>query len=143
MPLKKKCSKMGCNTLVDVSLKYCKEHKDTQKQRHREYKQKRRDKEEQRFYNRKPWKDTRELVLMRDNGLCQLSLENNEIVFASMVHHIIPMKENSSRKLDPKNLISLSNGMHNYVESQYDKGEDSKEKMQEKLFEIVKNKYKK
>lgn len=141
MPLKKICSRTGCNTIIDVSKKYCHEHMDTEKERHKEYKRKRRDIKEQRFYNGKPWRDTRELVLIRDNGLCQLSLENNEIVFADMVHHIIPMKECESRKLDPRNLISLSNSMHGYVESEYDKSEESKKRMQEKLFVIVNKKY--
>ena len=133
----KLCSFSMCTELVLYGQKHCIKHEHMDKERHKEYQRHRTDKREQAFYNSKEWKLVRQQVLIRDNRLCQLSLLDNKIVFADMVHHIIPMKEDESKKLDMDNLISLSNGMHNYVENEYDKGATSKEKMQELLRKIV------
>lgn len=61
--LKKLCSYPGCHKVVDAGTKYCDRHRNTDKEKYREYKRKRMENEEearrQQFYNSKPWEGFR------------------------------------------------------------------------------------
>ena len=61
--LKKLCSYPGCHKVVEAGTKYCDRHRNTDKEKYREYKRKRMENEEearrQQFYNSKPWEGFR------------------------------------------------------------------------------------
>lgn len=57
------------------------------------------DKKTTRFYNDPVWRSTSKLVLLRDDGVCQMC--GGE---ATMVDHIIPIKKDWNRRLDLTNL---------------------------------------
>lgn len=66
-----------------------------------------RDKKCTAFYNSKEWGIVRDNIKYRDNGLCLLCLQDRQKNYSDMVHHIIEIKEDWSKRLDRNNLISL------------------------------------
>ncbi|CUB15740.1 hypothetical protein BN2127_JRS3_00490 [Bacillus safensis] len=50
-----------------------------------------------------------QLVLMRDNYLCQSRLKQDRVVPAVMVHHIVELKQDWNKRLDLNNLESMCN----------------------------------
>ncbi|NBI27805.1 HNH endonuclease [Chengkuizengella marina] len=65
------------------------------------------------FYDSQTWKSCRKLVLKRDNYLCQLSIKQNKLTPADIVHHIEHFEDNPSRALDMDNLLSVCSSCHN------------------------------
>jgi 5-methylcytosine-specific restriction enzyme A len=107
----KPCNYIGCSKLT--RKKYCEQHEYKTVYDTRFYDQYVRDKESTKFYKSKPWKKTREQVLIRDHGLCQSCLKNKRITMASIVDHIIPLKIAWEKRLDMNNLQSLCQSCHN------------------------------
>lgn len=78
------------------------------------------------FYNSTDWDILRERVLERDKHTCQFFIgvwndgkhkpDKIKIVEATMVHHIIPIKERPDLALDINNCISLSFEAHEIIE---------------------------
>ncbi|ACL19506.1 conserved hypothetical protein [Desulfitobacterium hafniense DCB-2] len=120
MALKKLCGRSGCSQIIDYSLTYCDKHQrefeEKQKQRHKEYKQRRDDKKEQAFYSSDEWVRTRDYVKAKYHGLCLWSYYvDREIVFCESVHHIEELKEAWEKRLEVDNLIPLSETVHQKV----------------------------
>jgi 5-methylcytosine-specific restriction enzyme A len=65
------------------------------------------------FYNSASWRKCRELVLLRDNYLCQECLRNGQVITADMVHHIKSFEDHPELALDSDNLVSICNPCHN------------------------------
>jgi 5-methylcytosine-specific restriction protein A len=65
------------------------------------------------FYKRAAWLKCRELILQRDNYLCQDCLKDKVIRPADMVHHIEPLEDHPEKGLEESNLISLCHPCHN------------------------------
>lgn len=78
------------------------------------------------FYHSTDWDIARERVLERDKHTCQFFLgkwddgihkpNKYKLVKATMVHHIIPIKERPDLALDINNMISLSFEAHEIIE---------------------------
>ena len=116
--LLKKCNYYNCNKLVDYNVKYCELHKDTDKERYKEYKANRTDQKEQGFYGSKEWKIAREKAIHFAFGLDLIELYlNNEIDEGETVHHIIPIKTDWNKRLDINNLFYLTQENHCKVHS--------------------------
>ena len=107
MPRKPKrpCSYPGCPKLTDGL--YCEEHQKLQDKQYNKYK---RDKESQMFYETKTWKFTRKNKLQL-NPLCEECQRQGKLVKATMVDHIVPIKQGGSQ-LDYNNLQSLCWSCH-------------------------------
>ncbi|WP_069649649.1 HNH endonuclease [Caloranaerobacter ferrireducens] len=121
---KKPCNYPGCPELVEGNERYCDKHKylaEKEKADRNKYYDKYirnvRDKKYTEFYHSKEWEKTRRLVLSRDKGLCQHCLKENKIVFADVVHHIVELKQDWSKRLELDNLISLCHECHNKIHS--------------------------
>jgi 5-methylcytosine-specific restriction enzyme A len=82
---------------------------------HRHYDKYKRNKEARTFYKSTAWKKCRQVVLERDNFLCQECLKNNRVTPADMVHHIVELLDDWNKALDIDNLSSLCNSCHNKV----------------------------
>ncbi|MGC3792034.1 HNH endonuclease [Priestia aryabhattai] len=83
------------------------------KESNRYYDKYQRNKESRAFYKSKEWLKCRELVMQRDNYLCQECLANQEITKADMVHHIEELVDAPDKALNMDNLISLCHSCHN------------------------------
>lgn len=104
--------------------------------RHAEYDRFSRDKRSAAFYHSQEWIRLSERVRI-DYG-CDVYeyMTTGRIVRPDAVHHIIPLKDDWSRRLDRSNLIPLSAGNHDMIEHEYKK---NKIETQKKLFEMLEN----
>ena len=143
--LLKKCNYYNCNKLVDYNVKYCELHKDTDKERYKEYKANRTDHKEQRCYGSKEWKIAREKAICFSFGLDLIELYlNNRIVKGETVHHIIEIKEDWNKRLDINNLFYLTQENHLKVHAKMNESKRNKEyiiNMLMQLKERFKNEY--
>lgn len=144
MALKKLCAK--CEKIIDMGQRYCNEcqekadksKKKRDKKYSREHRRFRTDKEEQLFYVSKRWIQTRDRIKSRDNGLCLMCLDMNQIGYYEVVHHIIELKEDKSKAYDKDNLLCLCGKCHRYVHREYEKSEREKKSIQELLRDLIK-----
>ncbi|MCY8074263.1 HNH endonuclease [Bacillus haynesii] len=109
----RECKAHGCKTLTREG--YCSDHKHVKQEETKHYNKHSRNKTITSFYKSTEWKRTRELVLLRDNRLCQRCLREHRFTHADMVHHIVEVKQDWSKRLDLSNLESLCNACHNKV----------------------------
>lgn len=96
----------------------------------------RRNKEARAFYKSTAWKKCRQIVLERDNFLCQKCLKNNRVTPADMVHHIIELLDDWDKALDINNLESLCNSCHN--KEHPDRGNRKPKKEEKSKIKVVK-----
>ena len=115
---KRPCAVPMCPNLT--TEKYCEEHaykaKQEEAERQRFYDTRVRDKRIVEFYHTREWLAIRQQVLARDYYLCQHCLKEKRITPADMVHHIVPVKVDWTKRLDLSNLISLCNTCHAKIE---------------------------
>lgn len=113
----KPCARPGCPRLVRPPERYCPEHKAWAEQRRadvqREYDDRQRDPRVVEFYHSPAWEALRQQVLARDAYLCQQCLREHRITPADTVHHIVSIKQDWSRRLDPSNLEAICRACHN------------------------------
>lgn len=105
-----------CASVVAVLFnrdRYCEAHKTQQQEETKHYNKNSRNKTTTSFYKSTAWKRTRQLALIRGNYLCQHCLKDHCFTPADMVHHIVEVKQDWSKRLDIKNLESLCNACHN------------------------------
>ena len=139
--LKKFCR---CGKIIPRDIIRCSEceakFNKRKKQSYIDYKSKRTDIKEQKFYSpsNQAWIITREAIIARDNGLCLLCDSKDNEGYVDEVHHIVELKEDWSRRLDMTNLISLCKRCHFYVHKKYNRDDKSKKEMQDKLRELIK-----
>ncbi|MDT0703917.1 HNH endonuclease signature motif containing protein [Mammaliicoccus sciuri] len=67
------------------------------------------------FYHSSAWRTIRQMALERDNHLCQMCLEQNEINDAEIVHHIVYVNEDFEKALDLNNLMCVCSSCHNKI----------------------------
>lgn len=86
----------------------------------RQYDRHQRDQKSTDFYRSGVWLLTREHVLNTDGHLDVYAyMTTGKILIADTVHHIIPLREDWSRRLDTDNLMSLHHDTHSMIEREY------------------------
>lgn len=86
-------------------------------QRYDKYKRDRRSTE---FYHSMEWIKAREFILNKFNYIDVYEyVEHQRIVPATTVHHIEPIKDEWSRRLDVTNMIPVSEATHNKLHGMY------------------------
>lgn len=140
MKYKKYCARCGCSRMIDVTETYCKVHAGISAERHAEYDRSRRDRKAKAFYNSAEWQMARAAALARDTGIdVYIYLTEHRIVPANMVHHIVELREDYSRRSELSNLISVSRETHEGVIREAYKKPGTKRKMQQELRKAVEN----
>jgi 5-methylcytosine-specific restriction protein A len=107
----KYCDFNGCNNKIERGA-YCEEHKRSiQSIRRKKKKKYIYHHDNKQFYNSKPWKNMRSYIYERERGLCQRC---GRFVFGKKahVHHVIPIKEDPTLRLDENNLMLLCPRCH-------------------------------
>jgi len=140
--LKKLCSYPGCHKVVEAGVKYCTKHRDTDRAKYREYKRKRMEDEEearrQQFYNSKAWE-----LFRAAQAAAQLGIDiyeyytTGKILAAENYHHIQEITEAWDKRLDPLNVIGLTEANHRRIHTEYETSFTSKRIMQIKLFAML------
>mgnify|MGYP001622931977 FL=1 len=129
MPIYKRCSRCG-KRLPEGTRCSC------QKKRHQEYDRYSRDRKSKQYYNSKEWGTARAAALEADGGIdVYVFMTTGQIILADTAHHIIPLKDNWSKRNDIENLMSLSHDTHRLIEKKYKKDKD---RMQNELKEMLK-----
>lgn len=104
------------------------------KERHKSYDLKR-DKAHKSFYSSSDWQRVREQALINCNYLDLYSLYMfDKIEQAEVVHHIVEISEDFSKRFDINNLIGLTNSNHQLIHSKY---KTNKAKTQQLLLDIL------
>ena len=129
MPLRslRECRNPHCAKLTRSKEGYCDEHIQEYLNKIEEYKKNnryrydrkydiKRDPKIEKFYRSKAWRDKREYILIRDNGLCQRCLSYNRITHATDVHHIVKLKDDYTKRLDNDNLVSVCSKCHKILD---------------------------
>lgn len=137
MALYKLCSR--CKKVIELGSTYCEECdrivKSNQNKRYNKYF---RNKDSQRFYNSKGWRRVINDIKQRDKGLCIVCLNNNKIKYKDIIHHIVPLEEDSKElSLKHSNLISVCLSCHNTIHNIYNTDDNSKKILQDKLYDMV------
>ena len=85
-------------------------------QRHKEYDRYARDKKADDFYHSRQWDKAREDAIAYYNGMDIYSYYIlNKIEYGDTVHHIVPLKEDWSKRADKDNLIYLTESNHQQI----------------------------
>lgn len=72
------------------------------------------------FYDSKEWRLTRVTALNRYHGLCiWTSIKHKRAERATMVHHIVEVRDDKSLALDMDNLIPMSESAHREIHALY------------------------
>lgn len=142
MALMKYCNRNGCNKLVPQGVRYCAAHTisktEENKERHKEYDTHCRDKKAKAFYNSAEWRAARARTLARDTNIdIYIYITEGKVVPADMVHHIIELSEDYSKRCTLDNLISVSSKTHKTVIDKAYKDEIKREQMQQALRECI------
>lgn len=128
MPLYKRCGRCGQRIPEGTRCK-------CYTQRYKEYDRLSRDKKSKQFYDSKEWMTAKSNALDADDGIdVYMYMMQGEIVRADTVHHIIPLRDDWSRRTDINNLMSLSHDSHSLIHQLYKK---DKQGMQQKLSAMV------
>lgn len=133
--------KCRCGALIPQNRDICEacaEHMEEQPSRHMEYNMYRRNKKTAAFYVSGAWRKTRAETIRRFDGIdIYAYYVKHEVQTADMVHHIIPIEDNWSKRLDMSNLIPLSNHSHGVIEALYSRDSRSKKATQKLLFDLI------
>jgi 5-methylcytosine-specific restriction protein A len=96
-----------------MSERYCDEHRrDVVKNRNKDYDDKRRNRDHDRFYHSAEWKIKRDAIMKWHGGLCVMCEQNGLVVNADVVDHIVPIGVDWSLRLDGDNLQPLCHACH-------------------------------
>ena len=88
-------------------------------ERHRLYDKYQRDRRSTDFYHSPEWERTRQRVLNMDKVDVYLYMTQGKVVPADTVHHIVPLRDDWSKRLDISNLMSLHHDTHSTLEREY------------------------
>lgn len=128
MPIYKRCSRCGAR-IPTGSICRCNSI------RHKEYDRFSRDAKSKAFYNSKEWREAQRFVLETDGGIDVYAyMTTGQIIAADTVHHIIPLRDDWSKRIEISNLISLSGATHGRIEKAY---HTDKSRMIRELKEMV------
>lgn len=139
----KPCSAVGCSSLLPIGETYCDRHKPMQREliqaNSKRYNRMREDTAENEFYNSPEWRKVREHVMYKYNGLCLWCyFTEKDITIANCIHHIIELKEDSTKSLTTNNLIPLCDSCHNRVHGLYGRNDTHRNKTQNMLRKMKK-----
>lgn len=132
MAIYRRCGKCGKKILHGNN---CECLKATRKEYNKNVRYNKDNREYSKFYDNIHWKRMSIYIRCKYNGLCLVCYIKYKILnMANVVHHIVELKEDYSKRLDEDNLITLCHSCHNILHSNY----TTKEKQE--LYEI-KNRY--
>lgn len=106
---KKICNHPACREIIKFSDRYCLKHGVTKDGNYSKFN---RNKERDKFYHSKAWKTVRTQVMEDYNYLCQRCKDDDKIVTADVVDHIVEISD-GGEDLDIDNLEPLCHYHHN------------------------------
>lgn len=130
-----------CGTPIPQGIQLCpacQEKAKNMPSRHMEYNERRRNKKAAAFYVSSEWRGVRASILRKYDGIDPYALYvQRRVVPADMVHHIVELDEDWSKRLEVTNLIPLSNANHGVISALYKRDEATKKETQKLLREVA------
>lgn len=130
-----------CGAMIPQGMKQCSKCAEGQLHglsRHMQYNQYRRDKKAAAFYVSAEWRAVRARALRLYDGLdIYAYYEQQRIVTADMVHHIVELEDDWTKRLELTNLLPLSNSSHGIITALYAKDEATKADTQRLLRSLI------
>lgn len=108
---KKKCNYDTCRVFIDYDQIHCDKHKGSYEKNYDSG----REKKYKYFYSSKAWRKARHQAMLRDEWTCQHCIAEGIYKHADVVHHIVEVREDWSRRLDIENLMCVCHGCHNAI----------------------------
>lgn len=102
----RECKAPRCRNLTNKT--YCEAHR---KESYSFYNSKRKDDDAMKFYKSREWREKRLEILKRDCFTCQHCGET-----ANLVHHLVEVRVDFSKRLDNGNLESVCKSCHNKID---------------------------
>lgn len=94
------------------------------------------DKEYSTFYNSMHWKRMSSYIRCKYNGFCLVCYIKYKVLkVADVVHHIVEIKEDYSKRLEEDNLVTLCHSCHNILHSNYTEKEKKELKNIKNIYE--------
>ena len=88
------------------------------------------------FYDSIHWKRMSTYIRCKYNGLCLVCYIKYKVLkIADVVHHIVELKEDYSKRLDEENLVTLCHSCHNILHSNYAEKEKQELNNIKKIYE--------
>lgn len=103
---KKLCHHAGCRTLVDHDIRFCDKHKTPKKLTDSYQYRKAKDGRYYTFYKTPRWEKLSKLQRIKQ-PLCEMCLADDIVKPAQVADHIIPIRQDWSKRYDTNNLQSL------------------------------------
>lgn len=95
------------------------------RERYKRYRDNRTDDKEQRFYNSKIWKSKRDQIISKYNYMSVYSYYTTGLIIpADVVHHILQLKKNWSKRIDNYNLFPLTYEEHKIIHRRINEGHE-------------------
>lgn len=132
----KRCAR--CGKPIPQTSMYCEKCSEAAQSRHVDYNRFRRNKRSTEFYVSPEWRYLRGIIMRAFDGIDIYAYYiDHEVVTADCVHHIVEISDDWNRRLDPTNLIPLSDHNHGIISSFYSKSEEIKRQTQVMLYSLV------
>lgn len=161
MPKTRRCRKLNCHAMVEYPFHYCAIHKSEEvaynesrrkwseansQRRYKEYDRQRQSSvgksEQHAFYQTKQWHTLREVVLRRDNYLCQYCKTHGRIREGVIIDHVVPYEVEPWNKSNVENLATCCRSCHYrktmWEQKYYGTGQSNKNKKIEKIIPVRK-----
>ena len=127
-----------CGKLIPQTMQMCEQCEASAGQRYKDYNAHKRDSKSAAFYTSKPWLNLRGQILVAYDFVDPYAYHIlHEIRRADTVHHITPLREDWTRRLDITNLIPLASSTHNAIHTLYDQDAATKATTQALLRQIL------
>lgn len=130
-----------CGKLIPQSMKMCEECQQKQQSRHVVYNNTRRDPRAAEFYISKEWRELRPVIMSVyeyvDIYALYVTHELITLNDSDPVHHIIELEEDWEQRLNPLNLIPLSQRTHNTITALYKRSAASMKATQTQLRSLI------
>lgn len=130
-----------CGAVIPQGIKVCATcaaGQNSGQSRHMEYNRFRRDKKAAEFYVSQEWRKARENALKLYDGVDLYAwYVQHRVIPADMVHHIVELEDDWTRRCDLTNLFPLSNENHGIISALYKRGPEVKKATQDTLRGII------
>ena len=132
-----------CGKLIPQAEKMCRECEKSMESRHMEYNRRRRDQRAAEFYISKEWRCMRQRIIeLYDNIDIYALYVEHEAMNCRQVHHIVELEEDWNQRLNPFNLIPLSQRSHNTITAMYKSSRASMKRTQRLLWKLIEQHFK-
>ncbi len=130
-----------CGVMIPQTMKMCERCERRQQSRHVVYNNTRRDKRAAEFYLSKEWRAIRPVMMAVYDYIDIYALyELGELITlkdSDPIHHIVELEDDWNQRLNPLNLLPVSQATHNAITALYKQDKATMRAMQTKIRQVI------